>query len=217
MKPKVKPNVKPNILFAHNLPWHLLVSPFFVGTLCVLLFLVDIVPGKISSLLLESPGWLLVTIAVIALGLVLLTIAWLLWTVVQLVRRKVKFGIKRVYLPAISLLIVIVTCLSITFHVPTKLAFVASYPQFQRAIVADAVQSGSRVGLFRIESVTYPSKKGQDGVHFKLLSTWSGATSNYGISYRPNLKQERMPYGFISAQSYDRIWGNWYIFQAGEC
>ncbi len=207
--------MKPKLKFLHNL--HLLVSPFFVGTLCVLLLLVDIVPGKVISLLLESPGWLLGTIAAVTLSLIILTIAWLLWTVVQLVRRKVKIWTKQVYRPAISLLMVIVTCVALTMHVPTKLGFMVSYRQFQRAIVPAAVETGSRVGLFRIQSVTYPSKNGNDSVHFQLLSTWSGASSNYGISYRPDLKRERMAYGFISEKGYDRIWGNWYIFQATEC
>ncbi len=206
-------NAKFNSLPSLNLLW----SPFFIGTLCVLLLLVDIVPGKVITLLLEAPGVILVAIAIVIISLILLTIGWFCWTVVQLVRRKVKFWTKRVYLPLISVLMVIVTCFAISVHVPTKLAFVVSYPQFQRAIVPDAVQSGNHVGLFRIQSVTYPSKNGKEGVHFQLLSTWSGATSNYGLSYRPNLKKERMPYGFVSERSYDRIWGNWYIFQAAEC
>ncbi len=206
-------NPKPNRLKALNLLW----SPFFIGTLCVLLLLVDIVPGKVASLLLEAPGVILGTIVIMTIGLIILTIGWSCWTVVQLIRRKVKVWTKRVYWPMISILMVIVTCFAITLHVPTKLGFMVSYRQFQRAIVPAAVETGSRVGLFRIESVTYPSKNGNDGVHFQLLSTWSGATSSYGLSYRPDLKRERMPYGFISERGYDRIWGNWYIFQATEC
>jgi hypothetical protein len=208
-------NPKPN--FFQTLRLNLLWSPFFVGTVCVLLLGVDIIPGKVSSLFLELPGWILIAIAIVVIFMILLTIAWLVWSVIQLIRRRVKLSTKRFYEPLISLLMVILTCVALSLHVPTKLAFLVSYPQFQRAIVPAAVESGSRVGLFRIESVTYPSKNLKDGVHFQLLSTWSGATSTYGISYRPNLQNERMPYGFISKQGYDRIWGNWYIFQATEC
>jgi hypothetical protein len=194
-----------------------LLSPFFVGTLCVLLLAIDIVPGKVASLLLESSGWVMGSISIVIISLIILSIAWLSWTVVRLVRRKVRFWTKQVYLPLISILMVIMTCFAITIHVPTKLGFLVSYPQFQRAIVPSTIQAGSRVGLFRVNYVTYPSLRWKEGVHFQLLSTWSGATSAYGISYRPNLQQSEMPYGLISERGYDRIWGDWYIFQATEC
>jgi hypothetical protein len=196
---------KPN--FFHTLPLNLLWSPFFVGTLCVLMLGVDIVPGKVASLLLESPGWVMVAIAIVALLISLLTIAWFFWSLIQLIRRQVKLSTKRLYEPLISLLMVILTCVALTFHVPTKLGFLVSYPQFQRAIVPTAVESGSRVGLFRIEYVQYSSKKWKEGVHFQLFSTLDGT----------NLKAGEMPYGYISERGYDRIWGNWYIFQAGRC
>jgi hypothetical protein len=209
--------MRPKLSFLRTLPLNFLWSPFFVGTLCILLLGIDIVPGKVVSLLVDSPGWVMGTIAIVTVLITLLTIAWFFWSLIQLIRRKVKLSTKRIYQPLISISLVMMTCLFLKLHVPTKLGFLVSYPQFQRAIVPDAVDTGSRVGLFRIESVQYPSKKWKEGVHFQLLSTWDGATSHYGISYRPNLKAGEMPYGYISEQGYDRIWGNWYIFQAGTC
>lgn len=194
-----------------------LLSPFFVGTLCVLLLGIDIVPGKVVTLLLESNGWVLGSVAIVIIGLIILSIGWFAWTVVQLTRRKVRFWTKQVYLPLISMLMAIVTCVALTFHIPTKLGFLVSYPQFQRAIVPGAVQAGSRVGLFRVEDVTYPSKRWKEGIHFNLSQTQSAGSFTYGISYRPNLQKSEMPYGLILDKGYDRIWGNWYIFQAAEC
>jgi hypothetical protein len=183
----------------------LLVSPFFVGTLCGLMLWVDVVPGKVGHLIYSAFESASAVVGIASLSVVMGTIGWLVWTIVQLIRRKIRFWTNRVYLPLISLLFVMLTCTAIAYHVPTKAGFLVSYRQFQRAIVTNAVQDKSRVGLFRIERVVYPSKlnssnKGK-GVHFQLLSSSGGTgASYYGISYRPDLNSGKMPFGFITIE-----------------
>jgi hypothetical protein len=199
-----------------------LVSPFFVGALCGVALCADVVPGKVGYLLLSAFDSAGIMSAIGCLSIVLGAIGWLLWTIVQLARRKIRFWTKRVYWPLISLVLVMLTCTAIAFHIPTKVGFLVSYRQFQRAIVTDSVQTGSQVGLFHLQQVHYPDPNSdpnsKEGVDFKLFSYWNGSsTLHYGISYRPNRDSPEMPFGFVSDQGYDRIWKYWYIFQAGTC
>lgn len=165
-----------------------------ISIFCLVLLVASLQPGQLDSLGAVDFGFVWFIGLLLIVGIITFFSS----------DRKTKFR---------SVVILLLTIFLLHFNIPQKVGFAFSYLEFQKAVTASYNLEGQKIGLYKIIA-TSSNLESSAGIHFLTFSYFDSATSNYGFAYKPNLNNQKNPFG---AYRYDRIFGDWYIFKGATC
>ena len=172
-------------------------------SICIALLSISIYPGFLNSLLFP---FLLISIICIPIFLILG-----LFTFIVFGRRgeltKIKFPWQLVK-PVFG--IILLSCLLLKFHIPIRLAFFVSQPEFEQFIEKNEFKPNRKLGFYRVDKYVKDSVSGK---YFRVNSHGDGFSPDivsYGFAYQPNPKKS--PFGSANYQLF-HLHGDWYLFQ----
>ncbi|BAY82364.1 hypothetical protein NIES267_18430 [Calothrix parasitica NIES-267] len=179
---------------------------FIIISICTIPLTISIYPGILNSLLFPT---LLVSIICIPIFIIVG-----IFTLIVFGRRGELTNIKfpwQIIKPVFG--IILVSCILLKFHIPIRLAFLASQSDFEKIIVNNEVKSNQKLGFYRVDKYVVDSVGGK---YFRVNSYGDGIspdTVSYGFAYQPNPKKS--PFGSANYQLF-HLNGDWYLFQVSN-
>ena len=175
-------------------------------SICITLLTISIYPGFINSLFFP---FLLVSIICLPISIILG-----IFMLIVFGRRgeltKIKFPWQLVK-PVFG--IILVSFILLKFHIPIRLAFLASQSEFEQFIEKKEFKPNRKLGFYRVDKYVEDSVSGK---YFRVNSHGDGFSPNtisYGFAYEPN--PEKSPFGSADYQL-SHLHGDWYLFQVSN-
>ncbi len=175
-------------------------------SICIALLSISIYPGFLNSLFF---AFLLVSIICIPIFIILG-----LFTLIVFGRRGVLTKIKfpwQLIKPVFG--IILLSSILLNFHIPIRLAFLASQSEFEQFIEKKEFKVNRKLGFYRVDKYVEDSVSGK---YFRVNSHGDGFspdTISYGFAYQPN--PNKSPFGSADYQL-SHLNGDWYLFQVSN-
>jgi hypothetical protein len=174
--------------------------PLFLGTICTICLCIAIVPGRLESYIERDYSVFILSIA----GRYLLYAGLSIWAGSEFLKifrcDRSKIAISGI----ISLILVILTNIILSYDLPARLYFYTSISEFDRVLVRQNFPVGKvgRIGNFEIQEISVVEK---DTYFTTTYYAGIDTKDRYGFAYIPNSSRRQLYTQHIN--------GGWYIFK----